>query len=284
MAISAATKVAGVIGDPVGHSLSPTLHNAAFASLGLDWVYVAFAVPAGRAAQVPDTMRLLGIIGLSVTMPHKQSVAKAADKRTVEAAASNAANTLTLGEDGTVTAHNTDGPGFLAGLRRELGFDVEGRRIAMIGAGGASRAVIDSVVRAGAAEVVVLNRSAERGKSAAAVAGGVGRVGRIEDLSNVDIVVNATPVGMAGRPGLPVPAGVVGSGQVAVDLVYRREPTAWLRVCAEHGALVLDGLPMLVHQAAEQVKVWTNCDAPIDAMTRAIAERLEPGSALRSDL
>ncbi len=268
--ISAGTVVCGVIGDPVTHSLSPLLHNAAFEAMGLDWVYAAFPVPAGRGGEAVQAMRTLGIRGLSVTMPHKQAAAAAADERSAEATALGAANTLTLAADGTVSAHNTDGPGFVAGLRRALDFEVGGKRVALIGAGGAARALIVSLAAAGAAEVVVLNRSAERAEAAAALAGPLGRVGSVGDLASADLVVNATPVGMSETPGLAAPAGAVGSGQTAVDLIYRPPRTAWLDDCAANGAMVLNGLAMLVHQAAEQIALWTGAQAPIDAMNQAL--------------
>ncbi len=268
--ISAGTVVCGVIGDPVTHSLSPLLHNAAFEAMGLDWVYAAFPVPAGRGGEAVQAMRTLGIRGLSVTMPHKQAAAAAADERSAEATALGAANTLTLADDGTVSAHSTDGAGFLAGLRWALDFDVRAKRVAVIGAGGAARALIVSLAAAGASELVVLNRSAERAEAAAGLAGPLGRVGGMDDLASADLVVNATPVGMSETQGLAAPAGAVGSGQTAVDLIYRPQRTAWLDDCAQNGAVVLNGLAMLVHQAAEQIALWTGGQAPIDAMTQAL--------------
>lgn len=267
--ITGSTVVCGVIGDPLTHSLSPLLHNAAFEAMGLDWVYTAFPVPAGKGGGAVQAMRTLGIRGLSVTMPHKQAAAAAADEHSAAAAALGAANTLTLAADGSVRADNTDGAGFVAGLRHKLGFEAAGRRVALIGAGGAARALIVAVVAAGAREVVVLNRSSERAEAAAALAGPLGRVGGADDLASADLVVNATPVGMAESPGPAAPAGAVGSGQTAVDLIYCPARTAWLQDCEANGAAVLNGLPMLVHQAAEQVALWTGEQAPIEAMTEA---------------
>jgi len=268
--ITAGTVVCGVIGDPVGHSLSPLLHNAAFAAMGLDWVYAAFPVAGGSGAEAVQAMRTLGIRGLSVTMPHKQAASAAADERSASAAALGAANTLTLAADGSVRADNTDGAGFLAALSRELGFEVAGRRVALIGAGGAARALIVAVAAAGAEEVVVLNRSAERAEAAAALAGPLGRVGGVADLASADLVVNATPVGMAESPGAAAPAGAVGRSQTAVDLIYRPARTVWLDDCEANGAAVLNGLGMLVHQAAEQIALWTGRQPPVETMAESL--------------
>jgi len=208
--VSARTAVAGVIGDPVEHSLSPALHNAAFAALGLDWVYVAFPVRRGDAHAAIVGAVALGVRGLSVTMPHKQAAALAADRRTAEVERLGAANAIVI-RDGVSIACTTDGEGLLADLRASVGFEATGRRCVVVGAGGAARAVVLALAEAGAASVVVLNRTAERGELAAALAGRAGRAGRVEDVDDADLVVNATPVGMraaaAAGPGASAPAG-----------------------------------------------------------------------------
>ncbi len=160
--LSAATSVVGVIGDPVAHSLSPRLHNAAFEELGMDWVSVGFRVPAGRAADALAGARAMGIRGLSVTMPHKEAVASLVDRRSAVVERLDAVNCVIFGEDGTV-GDNTDGAGLVAALRHVAGFDPEGRRCLVVGAGGAARAAVAALADAGAAEVVVVNRTAARG-------------------------------------------------------------------------------------------------------------------------
>ena len=139
--VTAATRVAAVIGDPVRHSLSPAIHNAAFAAAGLDWVYVAFEVPAGRAADAIRAMDVLGIDGLSVTMPHKADVAAAVDSCTPDALALGAVNCV-VRRHGRTTGHSTDGDGFLWGLQDDLSVDPSGLRCVVLGAGGAARAVV----------------------------------------------------------------------------------------------------------------------------------------------
>jgi shikimate dehydrogenase len=137
---TAATRVAGVIGDPVRHSLSPVLHNVAYKELGLDWVYVAFEVPDGGARGALDAMRLLDLVGLSVTMPHKTAAAGACDELSTTAAALRSVNTVSVGERSRLVGDSTDGEGFLRALR-EAGHDPAGRAVALLGAGGAARAV-----------------------------------------------------------------------------------------------------------------------------------------------
>ncbi|MEQ8839682.1 MAG: shikimate dehydrogenase [Acidimicrobiales bacterium] len=269
--ISGHTTVAAVIGDPVHHSLSPAIHNAAFAATGLDWVYIALPVADGKGAAAVDAMRALGLGGLSVTMPHKDVVAVAADERSDAVVALGAANCLVALGDGRVRAENTDGAGFLAGLRDDADLDVDGRRVLVLGAGGAARAVIHSCAQAGAAEVVVVNRNADRAAIAAGLAGPVGRVGDAADIGGADLVVNATSVGMGDDRALPCDPGLLHPGQTVVDLVYDPIETAWLASARAAGIDAHNGVSMLIHQAAVAFTLWTGVEAPIPAM-RAVVE------------
>jgi shikimate dehydrogenase len=272
--LSAASTVVGVIGDPVAHSLSPLLHNTAFAELGLDWVSLGFPVPSGSAAEALRGAAALGIRGLSVTMPHKEAVATLVDRTTPLAARLGAVNCVTFGPDGS-SGDNTDGPGLVAALRRGEGFDPSGRRCLVVGAGGAARAAVLALAEAGAAEVVVVNRTPERAVAAAALAGRAGRVGEAAEAGECELVLDATPLGMAGRegPGEPglVDPSLLGPGQVVVDLVYDPPETPWLAAARGRGATVANGLGMLVHQAALQLAHWTGAAAPVEAMWGAVA-------------
>jgi shikimate dehydrogenase len=273
--LSAATTVVGVIGDPVAHSLSPLLHNTAFAQLGLDWVSVGFRVVAGSAGDALIGARALGVRGLSVTMPHKDAVADLVDRRSPLADRLGAVNCVVNGEQGSF-GDNTDGPGLVAALRRGDRFDPAGRSCLVIGGGGAARAVVAALADAGATEVVVVNRSPARASSAAALAGPVGRVGVPADAVHCQLVVNATPVGMAGSDGggatsWPLDPALVAKGQTVVDLVYHPLVTPWLKAARARGAAVSNGLGMLVHQAALQVGAWTGLEPPVDAMWRAVS-------------
>jgi shikimate dehydrogenase len=271
---SAATTVVGVIGDPVAHSLSPRLHNAAFAALGIDWVSVGFPVADGSAPEALAGARALGIRGLSVTMPHKTAVAGLVDRLTPLAERLGAVNCVSV-EDGELVGGSTDGPGLVSALRRADGFDPAGARCLVVGAGGAGRAVVAALADAGAAEVVVVNRTAARGEAAAALAGPVGRYGGPADAAAADLVVNATPAGMGGSGdgeggGWALdPSGLVG-GQLVVDLVYHPAVTPWLEAAARQGARVHNGLGMLVHQAALQLEWWTGLEAPVGVLWRSV--------------
>jgi shikimate dehydrogenase len=280
--LSAETTVVGVIGDPVGHSLSPVLHNSAFAAMGIDWVSVGFPVPTGRAGDALVGAAALGVRGLSVTMPHKAPAAAVVDVRSPLVELLGVVNCV-VRRDGLWLGENTDGPGFVASLRHHGRFDPEGARCLVVGAGGAARAVVAGLAGAGAAEVVVVNRSPERAAVAAALAGPVGRVGEGGDATACALVVNATPLGM-GNPGAhgtawPVEPAHLHSGQVVVDLVYHPRITPWMDAAQRRGAEVANGLGMLVHQAALQLEIWTGLDVPVDVMWRAATGSGSGGTA-----
>lgn len=272
--ITGRTRVAAVIGDPITHSLSPELHNAAFAAAGLDWVYVAWPVAAGRGAAAVDAMRISGLAGMSVTMPHKDAVVDAVDERSAAVAALGAANCLVRLDGGRIRAENTDGAGFLAGLRDDAGADVDDRRVGIVGAGGAARAVAQACGAAGASEVVVVNRTAARAAACAALAGPVGRVGDVADLAAVDIVVNATNLGMGDDAAMPCDPALLHGGQVVVDLIYTPLETPWLAAARAAGIEAHNGLSMLVHQAADAFTLWTGADAPVSVMRESISNKL----------
>ncbi|MEI6496224.1 MAG: shikimate dehydrogenase [Actinomycetota bacterium] len=268
--IDGATVVAAVIGSPVRHSLSPALHNAAFAAAGVNWVYAAFDVAAGQAGQALAAMRNLGLGGLSVTMPHKHDVAQLVDALDPAAAALASVNTVVRAGDGTLVGYSTDGAGFVASLA-ESGVQVQQKRVVVLGAGGAARAVVDALARAGAGEVAVVNRTAAAAAMAASLAGPVGRVGSEADVALADVVVNATSVGM-GTAELPVNPELLSAGQVVADLVYHPLETALLAGARARGCVVVDGLGMLVHQAALQQQLWLGV-LPDTSVMRAAAVR-----------
>lgn len=265
--IGGSTRVAGVIGTPIRHSLSPVLHNAAFRALDLDWVFLAFEVAAGEGAAAVTAMRTLGIEGLSVTMPHKADVIPALDKLSPTAERLGAVNTITQ-QGGRLLGESTDGPGFLDALRLDEGFDPAGTRAVVLGAGGAARAVVLALAEAGACEVVVVNRTAARAEEAVQLAGGVGRAGEAADAGDTDLVVNATSVGMGdGRS--PIDVELLSAGQLVVDLVYHPAVTPLVAGARAQGATAVNGLGMLIHQAAHAFRHWTGQEPPLPAMSAA---------------
>jgi shikimate dehydrogenase len=227
-------------------------------------------------------MRVLGIGGLSVTMPHKHDVAAAVDRLDPAAAALESVNTVSWDGDELVGS-STDGAGFLHALLDE-GIDVVGTHVAVIGAGGAARSVIDALGRAGTSSIVVVNRTPERAESAcrlarAAVVGGVG------DIARADIVVNASSVGMGVDPAVATPLDLacdptlLHPAQVVVDLVYHPLQTSWLARAAELGARTVDGLGMLIHQAALQQAIWTGTMPDVAVMRHAALTALSDQAA-----
>ncbi len=268
--ITGATRVAAVIGSPVRHSLSPALHNAAFAQLGLDWVYTAFDVPHGEAQAALDAMRTFRLGGLSVTMPHKEAVASAVDSLDDAAAALCSVNTVVPQADGSLKGYSTDGAGFVASLAA-AGVEVADRTVCVLGAGAAARSIIDALRRAGAARIAVLNRTEATAAQAVLLAGAAGVVGNLTDVGNAHILVNATSVGM-GDDEIPCDPSCLHGGQVVADIVYHPRETALLRCARTAGATTVDGLGMLVHQAALQQQLWHGF-LPDVAVMAAAAER-----------
>jgi shikimate dehydrogenase len=273
----------GVIGDPVHRSLSPVLHNAALAAMGLDWVYVAFPVAAGDGHRVIDAARVLGVAGLSVTMPHKQAVIDGLDRVSPTARRLGAVNTVIV-RKGAMLGDSTDGPGLIDALRSEEGWDPAGTRCVVLGTGGAGRAVTLSLAEAGAAQIVVVGRRGEAAAASASLAGDQGRVGTIDEVGNADLVVNATSVGMgsgavaATSVGGDLPLGLdparLGAGQLVVDLIYTPAVTPLLAAAAGQGARTANGFGMLLHQAGRQLAAWTGQTAPIEVMAAAGRDEL----------
>ena len=270
-------RLAALIGTPVEHSLSPAIHQAAFDAAHVGWDYAAFDVAAGRGADAVEAMRVLGLAGMSVTMPHKRDVADAVDRLDPAAAALRSVNTVSWDGDELVGS-STDGAGFIAALA-QVGVDVGGADVAIIGAGGAARSVIDALGRAGAHSIRVINRTTDRAASASALAV-MAEVGTADDIDRADLVVNATSVGMGIAPtdasdiDLPCAPGRLRPSQVVVDLVYHPLRTAWLDAAEHAGARAVDGLGMLIHQAALQQLAWLGELADVDVMRSAAENAL----------
>jgi shikimate dehydrogenase len=279
--LTGATRLAAVIGAPVRHSLSPAIHNAAFAATGLDWVYVALEVAPGDCARALDGMRALGLGGLSVTTPHKDDVAALVDEASPAVAALGAANCVVPLPDGRLRGENTDGDGFVASLA-DAGWDPAGRRCCVLGAGGAARSIVLALARAGAGEVVVINRTPAKGQAAAALAGAAGRVGDAsEAVAEAELVVNATTLGMGSDGRLPLDPRLLRPGQVVADIVVHPVVTPLLAAARERGCTTVDGIGMLVHQAAIAFRAWTGVEPPVAAMAAAAREAADVEHASR---
>jgi shikimate dehydrogenase len=276
------TRVA-VLGHPIGHSRSPAMHNAAFAALGMDWSYEAIDVEPARFSEVVRALPAQGYAGANVTIPHKVRALELADSASATAQAVGAANTLVF-EHGRMHADNTDVEGFLTALRERAPEAPSGMRALVLGAGGAGRAVVFALLHADAGEVQVWNRHPERAErlvtELAATAPGPG-VTAISgpNLENVDLLVNATSIGMPEPAGdrdfaggqdpikeLPLSADELGDRQIVVDLVYRQERTPLVRAARARGLRCADGIDVLVHQGAASFRLWTGKSAPLGVM------------------
>jgi shikimate dehydrogenase len=270
--------VVGIIGWPVSGSLSPVIHNAAFSALDMDWTYVPMPVPPGSVPSALEGLRALGFAGANVTMPHKTEAARVVGERTEDAELLNAVNTIVVGSSGLV-GHNTDAPGFDRFLRRDAGFEPEGRAALLFGGGGAARACALALARGGLAELTVALRDPARDAGLRATLDGSPialSVVPFGDATGVhaDLVVNATPIGAQGES-LPVPP--LGAGAVVVDLLYRPAGTPLQTLARSAGAAVFGGLGLLLHQAALSFELWTGQIPPLDVMSAAaIAALAEP--------
>ena len=270
--ISGRTRVAAVIGDPIAHSLSPIIHNAAFAALDLDWAYVALPVASGNGVSAIEGMRTLGISGLNVTMPHKAQVAAAVDRQTAAVAKLGACNCV-FWDGKTLVGDNTDGDGFVAALEAELGVVPSGMRAVVLGAGGAARAIVDALARHGADSIKIVNRSPERAREASEMAA-VASVGTASDIESADLMVNATSVGMGEDNTSPLDKVFIQPHHLVADIVYVPDSTQLLRDAEAIGATTIGGLGMLVHQAAASFQHFTGMPAPIQVMRESISNWL----------
>ncbi len=258
--------VCGVLGWPVGHSRSPAMHEAGYRALGLDdWRYQLLPVPPELFEETVRALPGAGFVGANVTIPHKQAALALADEATPRARAIGAANTLTFA-DGRIHADNTDAPGLLDALPRSPA----GRSALVLGAGGSARAVVWTLLDAGAADVMVWNRTRARAEQLCAELGG--RV--VERLTPADLIVHTTSVGL--RPtddpfkALPVTADLIRECSCLVDLVYGAAPTALATAARAAGVEVVDGREILVRQGARSFERWTGRAAPLDVLRAAV--------------
>jgi shikimate dehydrogenase len=279
--INARTQLVGLLGWPVSHSVSPTMHNAAFAERRMNWRYVPLPVHPDRVEDAVRGLRALGFRGANVTVPHKQAVMPILDRWTPSAEAIGAVNTIIVGEDGLLTGDNTYAGGFIADLRAN-GVDVQDRRVLIVGAGGAARAVVYGLAEAGASAITVLNRTLDRARSLTeamapyfedvqfGVASFPDGVAALTD--EADLIVNCTSLGMHPHvEGLPWAEDLEFTpAQTVYDLVYNPAATRLLQLSAADGAKPIGGLGMLIHQGALAWSRWTGEDAPVEVMRRAV--------------
>jgi len=281
------SKVCCLIGDPIEHTLSPLIHNIAFQKLGIDYVYVAFRVEKSMLKMAVDGIRALSIRGLNVTVPHKVEIIKYLDKVDELAEKIGAVNTI-VNENGKLIGYNTDGLGAIKALK-DNGFYIKSKRVLILGAGGAARAVAYYVAKEEPSEIIILNRSVEK---ALELSDKIGyemnvacRAAKLDEdnlkrtLEDTDLLINCTSLGMFPKVDeTPIPKAFLTKEMTVMDIVYNPMYTRLLRDAADVGCKIIYGLDMLVNQAALSFEIWTGIKAPIEEMKRIALE------ALRRDL
>ena len=281
MLISGKTEVFAVIGDPIEHTLSPTMQNAAFEHLGLDYVFLAFRVPPDELETAIRGVRALGIRGLNVTMPHKNSIIEFLDNADPAVRFLRAANTI-LNQRGRLRGFNTDGVGALEALKNN-GVDLAGKKVLLLGAGGTAKAIAFSLVKE-IDELTILNRDASKARELAAALEPCGKkiVGNElsptqvqQELQGSDVLINATSVGMTpcASESIVEPDWLKSSLWV-MDIVYNPVETRLIRIARGAGAKVINGVEMLLYQGASSFEIWTGCKAPVEVMRMAAFAQL----------
>lgn len=285
MHITGTAQITGIIGSPVEHSLSPLMHNAAFAYYGIDFCYVPFLVRTEELGAAINGLRALNLRGFNVTIPHKEQVLQHLDMISEDARQIGAVNTVVRQEQGLV-GYNTDGAGFVESMRQLSNIDPVGLKVVMLGAGGAARAVAIALGRAGVAELTILNRTADKAHSLARdvqAVTGIAALGKewqqanlCQALSSADIVINTSPIGMYPRHQIPsiIPAAYLHKHQLVCDLIYNPLETSLLEEARRAGCQVLPGWGMLLYQGALAFQKWTNMEAPIEIMKQVLLDEL----------
>lgn len=268
--IKASTRILGVIGNPVGHSLSPVIHNTAIAHVGCDHAYVAFEPLTAEAAI--DAMRALKIRGFSVTIPFKESVIPFLDRLDPAAEHTGSVNTV-VNDDGVLTGYSTDGAGAVGALT-EAGVSLAGKRVRILGSGGAARAIAFALLNSGV-ETIELSARNEATRGLLARALDDVKPGTSVQATGYDILINTTPVGMSPHKSeTPVPASELREGTVVMDIVYNPRQTMLLADAKKAGSRTIDGIGMFVEQAALQFELFTGADAPRELMRKTVLHEL----------
>jgi shikimate dehydrogenase len=279
MNLSGRTRLLGVIGHPIGHTLSPNMHNASFAATGLDYVYVAMDVSPENLPAAVSGLRALGFRGFNVTMPHKEAILPLLDEVDEVARITEAVNTVVAEED-ELHGTNTDGSGFVEACA-ESGIGFEEARVLLVGAGGSAAAIAVAVLGEGARELRILNRSRWRGEKLQDRLRGAypGAAIPLYDVSEpddaargADAVINATYLGMKNEDPLPVPVNCLGANTAVCDAVYvPNGETRFVRLAKERGLRALAGERMLLYQGVQAQRIWTGEEPDVLAMSDAIS-------------
>lgn len=282
VSITGQTRIVGIFGDPIAHTRSPAMQNAAFRTLKLPYIYVPFLVHPTDLSKAVQAIRAYHLLGVNVTVPHKERIVRYLDDLSPEARLCGAVNTV-VNRDGTLFGDNTDGRGFLASLE-EHGLSPHGREVILVGAGGSTRAVLVSLIRAGSARIIIANRTVAKAQTLVRAYCTLGEttleavtLDQLEDpvlLGRAALIVNCTSVGLHGEAFLPLAFHATPRQCLFYDLLYRPEHTSFLRQANEARRSTIDGRHMLLHQGALAFSLWTAQPAPLAVMKQALNRAL----------
>lgn len=284
MEITGKTNIVGIFGYPVEHTLSPIMHNAAFTELGISCLYLPFRVKPENLKGALLAVRALNITGINLTIPHKVEVIKYLDEVTKEVTLIGSVNTVQH-KDGKLIGHNTDGQGFVASLKQDMGFDPRGKNVLLIGAGGSSRAILAELIQKGVKSILITNRTSSRGirlvqefseKFSQSILTFIplSDIKEEKRLAETDLLVNTTSLGMKGEeiPGLPL--DTLPSRCVVYDIIYSPLRTRLIEAAASRGLVAQNGLGMLLHQGGLSFQIWAKRSPPLKIMREALIKAI----------
>lgn len=285
MNLSGHTKPFAVLGHPIGHTLSPVMHNAAMRALNMDAIYLAFDVAPDKLMVTLNSMATMGFRGVNLTVPLKEVAFKGLKKLDISAQRLGSVNTVEFLPDGSQKGHSTDGKGFVLAVKEAFGKPVKGLSVFMLGSGGAGRAVAITCAAEKASEIIVTDLDAARAKRVAAEITRLFPAVSVKWLKadpavwaaecrNVDLVVQATPVGMKQTDKPLLPPAAFRKGQMAFDLIYMYPETIFMRQARKGGAKTSNGLGMLLHQGAIAFSIWTGTKPPVEVMRKALEKQV----------
>jgi len=285
MNLSGHTKPFAVLGHPIGHTLSPVMHNAAINALNMDAIYLAFDVDPKRLIEILHSMAFMGFRGVNLTVPLKEVAFKGLNQLDISAKRLGSVNTVEFLPNGTLKGHSTDGKGFLIAIKEAFNTSIKGKSIFVLGSGGAGRAVAITCAVEKAAEITVTDLDVKRAKQVAREIAKLAPTTRVRwlpadrdvwsaECRKADLVIQATPIGMKKDDKSLLPPSAFRKGQMAFDLIYMYPETTFIKAARKGGAQAVNGLGMLLHQGAISFSIWTGVNPPVKIMRRALENRV----------
>ena len=285
MNITTKTKILGIFGCPISHSISPAMHNAIIKALGLDMIYMPFEIKPSNLRDAVNGIKGFGMLGVNITIPHKEAVMKLLDDISEEARLIGAVNTI-VNKDGRLIGYNTDGYGYVASIKEDCDFNPKNKRVIILGAGGAARGISAALAKSGAKKIIIANRTLSRADNLIKTFKRkfpdtkFEAIGLEEDIlmtyfQDINLLVNTTSVGMEKNEILEIPLEALPKTAIVSDIVYNPLQTLLLKKADKLGLTAYGGLSMLIHQGAKSFKLWTGIDAPVNVMRKAALKALK---------